>query len=75
MRKAFLFCFETQGDRPKIASEDLLTLMELRMSYKYGNEWDVVDIETDHPWDPDKKFEELPRAKMASINNVAQREN
>ena len=49
MRKAFLFCFETQGDRPDIASESLLTLVELRISYKYGNQWDDVDIETNHP--------------------------
>ena len=74
MRKAFLFCFDTQGNRPEIASESLLALMELRIKYEYGKEWDVVDIEAG-PWDPDMKFENLPRVTMSSNSFVAEKKN
>ena len=72
MRKAFFCCFDTQGDRPEIASESLLALMELRIKYEYGKEWDVVDIEAG-PWDPDMKFENLPRVTMSSNSFVAEK--
>ena len=74
MRKAFLFCFDTQGDRPEVASESLLAIMELRIKYEYGKEWDVVDIEAS-PWDPNTKFEDLPRVTMSSSSSVAERKN
>ena len=74
MRRAFLFCFDTQGDRPEIASESLLALMLLRIMYEYGKEWDVVDVEAG-PWDPDVKFEDLPRKTMTNNSSWAQEKN
>jgi len=48
--------------------------MMLRIKYEYGKEWDVVDVEAG-PWDPDVKFEDLPRKTMTNNSSWAQEKN
>ena len=75
MREAFLFCFESQGDRPKIAMEKPITLMESRVEYKYKNEWDVVGVDSKESSEPSTKFVNLPRVKMTTSSHVAERKS
>ena len=66
MRRGMLHCFDCQGDRPEIAGEMVLALLELQADYEFDPVYEVVDIDSIKKWTADKPFEKLPRIKMTT---------
>ena len=66
-----ILCFDSQGDRPEIAGEMILAVIELMIDYEDQAEYDVVDVDAD-AWHSTTPFEDLPRIKMTTSSAWAQ---
>ena len=66
-----ILCFDSQGDRPEIAGEMILAVIELMIDYEDQAEYDVVDVDADE-WHSTTPFEDLPRIKMTTSSARAQ---
>ena len=65
MRKSLLLCFDTQGDRPEIAAEIVLTIAELKSQYLYTDTYEVVNVDNGS-WEATTLFKDLPRVTMTT---------
>ncbi len=45
MYPAMRLCFDSQGNRPEIAGEMVLSVIQLKVEYLYTKEYDVVDVD------------------------------
>ena len=72
MSHATAKCFDLQGDRPKIAGEMVLAMIHLVSNYSEKKEYNVINVNDPDEWVPNKAYDNLPRIKMTTCEDVAE---
>ena len=71
MYPAMRLCFDSQGDRPEIAGEMVLAVIQMKVEYLYTEEYVVVDVDAKEEWTADTPFVWLPRIWMTTNREKA----